>query len=117
MKAAASPKTRPDERITPVIIPGTAAGKITCVAVSQRDIPSAKPPSRCEVGIARSDSSTLRVINGKLKTVNAKAPDKTEKPRPNCKTKINIPKSPTTIEGSEDNTSMAERTTPVNQCF
>ena len=70
------------------MIPGTAAGKMTCVAVSQRDIPSAKPPSRCEVGIARSDSSTFRVINGKLNTVSAKAPDRTEKPRPNCNTKI-----------------------------
>ncbi|EFR95852.1 conserved hypothetical protein, partial [Listeria ivanovii FSL F6-596] len=69
-------------KITPVIIAGNAAGTSTRVIVSHLDKPSARPASRCVLGIAFNASSTTRMSSGKLKIVSVSAPEITEKLHP-----------------------------------
>ena len=60
--------------------------------VSQREIPRARPASRCVWWTCFKLSSTLRVIWGKLKTVKAKAPEIIENPYSNWNYKDQVTK-------------------------
>ena len=44
---------------------------------------------------------------GTLNIVSARAPERIEKPQPNCRAKISMPKRPTTIEGRLESVSIA----------
>ncbi|MNW61234.1 hypothetical protein D3C74_392760 [compost metagenome] len=83
IRAAASPKIRPDARIVPVIKLGNATGSRIEVIIFHLDSPSARPASFCSFGTARKACSVVRTISGKLKIARAKAPEIREKPRPN----------------------------------
>ena len=81
INAAASPKIRPELRITPVNIPGVASGTMIRMTV----FPSATIQVTTQLhavysGWLCNDSSTFLVSNGKLKNVSARAPEIIENP-------------------------------------
>ena len=86
-------------KITPVRIPGSAAGRTTLVIVSHFVAPRAREASLKWVGIASNDSLVEVIITGRHMIPNVREPDIIETPNPRNITKRAIPKSPYIILG------------------
>ena len=71
---AVSPATRANARMTPVMMPGSAAGSITVNVARPRVAPSASAPSRSVDGTSRSSSSVVRAMIGIIITPSATLP-------------------------------------------
>ena len=104
----------PIARITPAIIPGTAAGSTILKIVRSFPAPSPKLPSLYVSGTDFNASSVVLIISGRIIMDMVKAPARMEYPHLSADTKNNIPNRPYTMDGIPDKVSAVIRMIPTN---
>ena len=82
ISGAVSPMARDSARITPVAMPGTAAGSTWRQIVCHWVAPSAWEPSRIDGGTARMASRPAMITTGSTSRPSASPPASTTLPRP-----------------------------------
>ena len=80
ISGAVSPIARETERITPVAIPGTDAGRIWRQIACQRVAPRASAPSLIEGGTARIASRVVMITTGSTTSERVSPPARTVRP-------------------------------------
>lgn len=108
MSAALSLTIRPMDKIIAVTTPDNAEGRMTLKIVLTLEAPSARDPSRMELGTAKRLSSTERIIVGKIIKANVSAPAHRETP---FTQNMIMPNNPNTMDGIPDNVSIKTRRT------
>ena len=83
ISGAVSPIARDSARITPVAMPGMAAGRTCFQIVCHWVAPSASDPSRIDGGTARIASRAVMITTGRTRSPRVSAPASTTRPKPN----------------------------------
>ena len=95
ISGAVSPIARESARMTPVSMPGSATGRIWPRIVCQRVAPSARAPSRSDVGTARSASCEAMITIGSTSSaIVSAAGQHGPRPRSIARTKSARPRIP-----------------------
>ena len=85
---------RESARMVPVRMPGSAAGSTCARTVCQRVAPSARPPSRIELGTARSASRDATMMIGSTSRLSVSAAAMIDRPMPKKRTNAARPRMP-----------------------
>jgi hypothetical protein len=101
-KGALSPKALDTDKITPVNIPGSAAGTTIFLIVCHLVAPNAYDPCRNCCGTALIASCDETITIGKTTKAIVKAPESILFPKPSVLTKTAKPNKPYTIDGVPD---------------